>query len=219
MSLSLLRAQRFAQISDRQATSVHRFMEDFCGPHGLEIYHQKDLAFNYAGNGTPSADISFGFLEYGTEVTVQMGDGIDHYTVNLPLRGAQTVTQDLARHKSDPAHGILLSPGQQLQVDIDRDYRSIFVTIKRQIMELALSRLIGRQAKRPLVFEIGMPLEATATASWWRTAEHYLKEMSTEGSILSYPNVGKELSCRWSVPFWCITRTITPMKSRAISSS
>lgn len=64
-----------------------------------------------------------------------------------------------------------------------------------------------------------MPLEATATASWWRTAEHYLKEMSTEGSILSYPNVGKELSCRWSVPFWCITRTITPMKSRAISSS
>ena len=77
-----------------------------------------------------------------------MGDGIDHYTVNLPLRGAQTVTQDLARHKSDPAHGILLSPGQQLQVDIDRDYRSIFVTIKRQIMELALSRLIGRQAKR-----------------------------------------------------------------------
>lgn len=51
MSLSLLRAQRFAQISDRQATSVHRFMEDFCGPHGLEIYHQKDLAFNNAATG------------------------------------------------------------------------------------------------------------------------------------------------------------------------
>lgn len=193
MSLSLLRAQRFAQVSDRQASSVHQFMEDFCGPHGLEIYHKKELAFSYAGNAAPSSNISFGYLEYGTDVTVQMGDGIDHYTVNLPLRGQQTVSQGLTRHKSDPQHGILLSPGQQLQVDMSREYRSIFVTINRHIMELALSRLIGRQAKRSLVFEIDMPMQAAATASWWRTAQHYLSEMATEGSILSFPNVGKEL--------------------------
>lgn len=193
MNLSLLRTQRFAQVFDRQASSVHQFMEEFCGPHGLEIYHQKELDFSYAGNGSPSSNISFGYLEYGTDVTVQIGDGIGHYTVNLPLRGTQTVSQGRLRYKSDASHGILLSPGQELQVDINRDYRSIFVTIKRHIMELALSRLIGRQAKRSLVFDIGMPMEVAATASWWRTAEHYLKEMATEGSILSYPNVGKEL--------------------------
>ncbi|MDO5604198.1 MAG: AraC family transcriptional regulator [Paracoccus sp. (in: a-proteobacteria)] len=193
MSIGLLRAQRFAQVSHQRATSVHQFMEDICGPHGLEIYHKKELAFRYAGNAAVSRNVSFGYLEYGTQVSVGMGEGIGHYTVNLPLHGSQRVTGGQTRVDSDARSGIILSPGMQLQLDIDRDYRSIFVTIDRPIMELALSRLIGRQVKRPLVFDIAMPMHATATASWWRMAEHYLKEMATEGSILSYPNVGKEL--------------------------
>lgn len=193
MSLSLLRAQRFAQTSGHHLTSVHQFMEGNFGTHGLEIYHQKELAFQYAGNAVPMSNISFGYLEYGTEATIKLDDGIDHFTVNLPLQGQQIVTHGATRHKSNPAQGILLSPGQHLTVDIDRDCRSVYVTINRRVMELALSRLIGRQTKRPLIFEIEMSMEATAIASWWRTVEYYLKEMATEGSILSYPNVGKEI--------------------------
>lgn len=193
MSISLLRAQRFVEVSERQATSVHEFMENISGPHHLEIYHKKELAFTYAGNAVPSANISFGYLEYGTQVSVEMGAGIEHYTVNLPLTGRQTVSHGHRQITSNAQHGILLSPEMQLQIDIDREYRSIFVVINRRMMDLALSRLIGRQAQRPLVFDIDMPMQAAATASWWRTAEYYLNEMSTAGSILSFPNVGKEL--------------------------
>ncbi|WP_264214337.1 AraC family transcriptional regulator [Leisingera thetidis] len=193
MSISLLRAQRFAQVSERQASSVHEFMESISGPHQLEIYHQKELAFSYAGNAVPSANISFGYLEYGTQVSVEMGAGIEHYTVNLPLTGHQTVSHGQRKIASNPQHGILLSPKMQLQIDIDHEYRSIFVVINRGMIELALSRLIGRRTQQPLVFDIDMPMQVAATASWWRMTEHYLNEMSIEGSILSFKNAAKEL--------------------------
>lgn len=192
MNVSLLRAQKMVRVADRHADSVYQFMENFCGPHKLEFHHKSEVSFSYVGNAARLSNVSFGYLEYGAAVTVGIGADIGHYALSLPVNGRQIVSQGGADTYSDSRQAILLSPGKPLTVDIDRGWRSVFITVNARIMELALSQLIGSQVKRPLVFETIMPMACGASASWWRMAEHYLKEVLTEGSMFSHPNVGKE---------------------------
>jgi len=193
MNMNFLGGRKLVRVEDRHADSVYEFMEGICGPHQLNIFHKRELSFSYIGNAAPSANLTFGYLEYGTDVSVNMQADIEHYTVNLPLRGSLIVTVDELKVCSNPQRAILLSPGKQISIDIDRDWRSVFITIDRRIMELALSQLIGQRLKRPLMFDTEMPMDTGVSASWWRTAEHYLKEIATEGGVLSHPHVAKEL--------------------------
>jgi AraC-like DNA-binding protein len=193
MNVSLLRGQKLVRVQDKQAESVFEFMAGIWGPHRLDIFHTSDLSFSYIGNASPSANLTFGYLEYGTDVGVNNPADFEHYVVNLPLRGRLAVTFDDRKVWSTPQRAILLSPGKQISLDIERDWRSVFITISSRIMELALSQLIGQRVKRPLVFDVEMPMNTGASASWWRTAEHYLKEITTEGSMLLHPHVAKEL--------------------------
>ncbi len=191
--IELFKTRKIVQVKDHEAGSVFQFMRDICGPHELDIYEKGELEFAYFGNAVPSTNVSFGYLEYGTDVTVRLGDGIEHYTVALPLRGRQILSRAATRVLSVPDKAIVLSPGLDFTVDIERDCRILFVTIKRRLMELELKRLLGRSPNRPLVFETGMPTNTAHAASWWRAAEYYLKEILTEGSILAHPSVGAEL--------------------------
>lgn len=191
--IELFKARKVVQVKDDQADSVFQFMRDVTGPHELEIYEKGELEFAYFGNASPSANVSFGYLEYGTDVTVRLGLGIEHYTVALPLRGRQALSRAGMRFLSEHDKAIVLSPGLDFTVDIERDCRSLFITINRRLMELELRRLLGRSPSRSLVFETGMPTNTSHAASWWRAAEYYLREVLTEGSILSHPSVGAEL--------------------------
>src|SRR5882724_10580946 len=142
--IELFKGRKIVQINDREAGSVFDFMRHICGPHELDIYEKKKLDFAYFGNATPSANISFGYLEYGTDVTVRLGREIEHYTVCLPLRGRQTISHAHTRFLSEHDKAIVLSPGLEFTVDLQRDWRSLFITISRGLMDLELRRLVGR---------------------------------------------------------------------------
>lgn len=168
-------------------------MASFCGPHKLQIACERELKFAYTGNASPTTALSIGYLEYGTNVTVSINQPTDNYSVSLPLQGRQLVRESETRTFSEVDRALVVSPDRCFTIDIDGSYRSLFVTINRKFVELALRNLIGRPVTQPLVFEPEMQLGGAGAASWWRTAKYYLRELGTEGSIFSYPNMAAEL--------------------------
>lgn len=189
---ALVAAKDIVRVKDQDADSVFQFMRSFCGQHGLGIHKKGDLRFGYYGTAKPRADISFGYLEYGTAVTVCLGDGIENYSVSLPLQGTQTVYQGRERCLSEPRKAIVLSPAREIAVDIDSNWRSVFITINRRIVDLELRRLTGAATDRPLIFDTEMSTDSSQSASWWRAVRYYMREMSAEGSIATHPTIAAE---------------------------
>jgi AraC-like DNA-binding protein len=163
------------------------------GPHRLKIANERDLRFTYTGNATPTSTVSLGYLEYGTDVTVFLNQSSEYYSVSLPINGQLLLNSGGAQHSSEGSKAIVISPGRQSTLDLDGSCRTLVVSINRRLLELVLRRLIGRPVTRPVVFDTGMSLDSAATASWWRTAEYYLRELMTHGSIFTYPNMGAEM--------------------------
>ncbi|WP_323019616.1 AraC family transcriptional regulator [Pararhodobacter sp.] len=187
-----MNARRLIEVCERDASPVCDFMVNMCGPHSLDFMNRKDVSFSYRGSGNSNSNITFGYLAYGTETRIGIGAGIGHYSISLPRSGRQTVVSGSRRYQSGPLQAVILSPGEDVEVDLDRDWRSVFVTINKRIMDLALGRLIGAPVTERLVFDVGMPTSDAAASSWWRTAEHYLRELAVEDSLLCDPSVYRD---------------------------
>lgn len=187
-----LNARRLIEVCERDASPVCDFMVNMCGPHSLDFINRKEVSFSYSGSGLSNSNITFGYLEYGTETRIGIGAGIGHYSISLPRRGRQTVVAGNRRYQTGAQTAVILSPGENLEVDLDRDWQSVFVTINTRIMDLALSRLIGGPVTERLVFDVSMPTSEAAASSWWRTAEHYLRELAVEDSLLCDPSVYRD---------------------------
>lgn len=212
------------RVENDEPNTVFNFMWSICGPHELEIHDRSDLRFRYSGNARPASNISFGYLEYGTPVTVHLGGGIENYSLSLPVRDRQTALNADGSAVSDVKRAIVLSPRRDIMVDIEGDCAALFVTIDRRLMDLELRRLVGSFASTPATFDAEMPLSASRSASWWRAARYYLREVSSGGgvaSILCASSVGQTRRRRCgggrATGRPCFTKTLISIVSSAVS--
>lgn len=180
------------KVTDENPDSVLHFMRSFCGDHDMDLRERRSLRFEYSGHVKASKEMTLGYLEYGTPVSVHLGTAMEHFSISLPLRGCQTAQVAGERTLSEPGFGLVLSPGRKLVLDLDRECSSIFVTINRELMYRELHRLVCRTIDRPLVFNMKMSVGTPQARSWWRAVEYYLNEMSNDGSIVGLPGVGAD---------------------------
>ncbi|MCY1396159.1 HTH-type transcriptional activator RhaS [compost metagenome] len=180
------------KVIDDNPDSVFQFMRSFCGDHDMDVREKRSLHFEYSGHAKAANEMTLGYLEYGTPVSVHLGSGMEHFSISLPLRGSQMARTAGASTLSEPSTGLVLSPGRELIIDLDRECSSVFVTVNRELMYRELQRLICRPIERPLVFSMEMPTGSTQASSWWRAVRYYLSEMSSEGSIVCFPGVGAD---------------------------
>ncbi len=184
-------ARSVIRVREQEANSVLQFMTSIYGPHELNIHERNSVKFGYVGNARAMADTSFGYLEYGSTVTVSLGKEIDHYTVCLPIQGSHTLFDSGIPDLSNKA--LVLSPGREASINMDSQWRSVFVTFNRRILEFELARLLGQPVRTPLVFQTAMQTDTPETSSWWRAVKYYIKEMREKSSIVSHPCVGSEI--------------------------
>lgn len=155
------------------------WMANICGPHNLKAARPERIQFHHSGNVLPSMSTTLGYVEYGTDVTIGVGDefNLNCYSLSLPLAGEQELDKSGQRLLSDRDRGVIISPHENQELTIGGDCHKLQVAIPRAAMQKTLEELLQRAVDAPLCFQPEMDAVDGAAAAWWRMARHLTDEL------------------------------------------
>ncbi len=159
--------------------AAQAWMMDICGPHWLKSNSSRRIQFRHSGSVLRSTETTLGFVNYGTDVTVGVGEngGLGCYSLSLPQSGEQEVLTGGQLLRSDRDRGVILSPFGVQELSISGDCCQLHVAIPRQAVTKGLEELLQRRADTPLVFEPTIDAVNGASGSWWRMVRHLAKDI------------------------------------------
>jgi AraC-like DNA-binding protein len=155
------------------------FSESLCGPHLIHVSKPSRFNLVYSGHLLRSMSTTIGFLEHGTDISVGVADkGISYtYNISLPVSGEQELRSARGVESSSISRGLVVSPEQEVAIDLSGHCRKIHVTISRLAVECVLSEILCKRVETLLVFNEGMEATQGSTAAWWRMVKNFLAEV------------------------------------------
>jgi len=163
--------------------SAQEWMSQFYAPHSLTADKPKKMCFSHTYMPVYSRAASVGYVEYGTDVVLDIDDIIDCYSISLPIQGSQELTQLGEVAYSDQQQAVIISPSSPASLQISGDCKKRMVRISREALEQQLAILLQRPVDEPIVFDIQMNAVAGKSASWWRTVLHLQEELGSTDSV------------------------------------
>lgn len=163
------------------------WMSNICGPHDLTVEDARKMHFRHVGNILNSTSTAIGYIEYGTDVTVNVEDLSNSYSISLPLSGYQELSYKDGNVQSNITSGVIISPAEPYELNISGNCRKTLVRISRQAMEVGLESLTGKKTDKPLIFQANMDASVGSSSAWWRTVRYIESELSNTDSLYNSP--------------------------------
>jgi AraC-like DNA-binding protein len=174
--------------------SAQAWMANICGPHGLKASSPQGLHFQHAGNILKSMSTVIGYIEYGTDVTIDIdASALNSYSVSLPLSGQQELRRSDGLLMSDSSNGLIVSPYDQQELSIAGNCRKIQVAIKCAAMRQVLEEMLQRPMQQPIVFEARISTNQGAPAAWWRLVKYLLTEMDQAREFFCHVSIARDI--------------------------
>jgi len=170
------------------------WMVNICGPHELKASSPHRLHFQHAGNILKSMSTVIGYIEYGTDVTIDIDASVlNSYSISLPISGAQELRKPNGLLMSDSGNGIIVSPYDQQELSIAGNCRKIQVAITCTAMRQVLEELLQRPSQQPIVFETQISTNDGAPAAWWRLIRFLLVEMDQARDFFGHVSITRDI--------------------------
>jgi AraC-like DNA-binding protein len=170
------------------------WMVNICGPHELKASSPQRLHFQHAGNILKSMSTVIGYIEYGTDVTIDIDASVlNSYSISLPISGAQELRKPNGLLMSDSGSGIIVSPYDQQELSIAGNCRKIQVAITCTAMRQVLEELLQRPSQQPIVFETQISTSDGAPAAWWRLVKFLLVEMDQARDFFGHVSITRDI--------------------------
>jgi AraC-like DNA-binding protein len=171
------------------------WMSDICGPHRLDASRPERIQFRHSGNVLPTTATTLGYVEYGTDVSIGIGEEsrLNCYSLSLPLRGEQVLNKAGRTLHSDQSWGLIVSPHEEQVLDIAGDCHKLQIAIPHGAMLRTLEELLQRRVDMPLCFDPEMSAMEGAAASWWRMARHVLDELQFSRELYGQPAFARDM--------------------------
>jgi AraC-like DNA-binding protein len=174
--------------------SAQVWMANICGPHGLKASSPQHLHFQHAGNILKSMSTVIGYIEYGTDVTIDIAaSALNSYSISLPLSGQQELRRSNGLLMSDSSSGLIVSPYDQQELSIAGNCRKIQVAIKCAAMRQVLEEMLQRPMQQPIVFETRISTNQGAPAAWWRLVKYLLMEMDQARDFFGHVSIARDI--------------------------
>ncbi|AQV99307.1 AraC family transcriptional regulator (plasmid) [Cupriavidus necator] len=173
------------QARELDINAARIFSAALCGPHSVRIGSPNRFRFSYGGHLLRSMSTTIGCVQYGSDISVDVGAGelCTTYNISLPVEGEQALSGPHGMLLSNADCGIAVSPEQALQLDMSGHCRKILVTVSRESLERVLGNMLGTPVRELLVFETRMSGSEGCSGSWWRMVRSYLSEVECAGEL------------------------------------
>lgn len=174
--------------------SAQAWMANICGPHELKTSSPQRLHFQHDGNVLKSMSTVIGYIEYGTDVTIDIDASVlNSYSISLPVSGQQELRKPNGLLMSDSNNGLIVSPYDQQELAIAGNCRKIQVAIKCVAMRQVLEELLQRPAPQPIVFETGISTDQGTPAAWWRLVKFLLMELDQARDLFGHVSIVRDI--------------------------
>lgn len=176
-------------------SGAQAWMEHVCGPHSLRATHPQNIQFRHSAKVFNSFSTTLGFIEYGTDVTVDIKDSafLTSYCLSLPFSGGQALSKNGSLFVSDADHGLVVSPHETQELWMAGDCRKLSVIIPRLSMRQTLEDMLHRTADIPLKFEPTVDALNGATASWWRLVRQFAEELERGSGVFEHSLFSRDI--------------------------
>lgn len=133
----------------------------FC-PHGLQPLRSRDALDARQHSVRVHREVSLNYVQYGAAVTIDPGYLRDFYLLQMPLRGQARVRCGAQQVEAHAALATLPSPSEPLHMQWGQDSPHLIVRFSKAALQHRLERLAQTPVHQPLVFELGLPMDAPA---------------------------------------------------------
>ncbi|CAM5452787.1 HTH-type transcriptional activator RhaS [Streptomyces alboniger] len=163
----------------------------FC-PHDLRVVGRSGR-LDARMHGVSFADTGLYYLDYGAEVVITPGALEDFYLVQIPLAGSAQIACGREQIISTPQLASVPAPTEHLAMRWHEGNPQLIVWVRRTALEDHLGKLLGRQPRMPLRFDLGMDLTTPAARSWLGIVDMLRRDVDNPDGMLGRPLIVKQL--------------------------
>lgn len=157
---------------------------DLFGRHRVHITDGNPNEFEATFHGVLIRDVTLGYLDYSTAVSVDIHSLADNYLVIVPATGTSMLVTAGTTVQCSPVMAAIPVPGKPARLECGPDAAHLVLRIDRFALETHLSRQIGRTVDQTIEFAPAFDL-STGTASRWNFAVQILHaELYAPDSLL-----------------------------------
>ncbi|MGE0219585.1 AraC family transcriptional regulator [Mycolicibacterium sp.] len=135
-------------------------------------------------HGVRLRNVSMLYLDLHVPVTIDIPESGRYYAVHMPLNGVAQVHHPASTFEANTMRSLVSSPGVPLRIECGVDAPQLVIRIEAQAMTAHLTRLIGRNLGRPLVFEPEFDLATEAAMRWHAAVQLVHTEVYHAGSLI-----------------------------------
>lgn len=161
--LNLAAISRFNGFQSHDPGETRRHVASVLKDHELKTLSD---GFSAGIHWADAGDLSFAVLEYGAEVEIDPGSLHRFLLVQMPVKGGAVVRRSTGDVALTPELAGVIAPTMPFRILWERDCRQLIVKVERQKLEQVCQAHIGRSLRRPIEFDLEMPLVATAGSAW-----------------------------------------------------
>lgn len=183
-SLPLLRYELFhTRDVDEARECVARI---FC-PHDLSISRPGAALDARHHSAQLHRDVSLNYVQYGAEVNIEPGYLGDFYLLQIPLRGGAEVRCGNQHVTASTRMASLPSPTERLSMRWADDSPHLIVRFSQAALHRQLEQLTQAPTKQPVVFDLGVPLDAPALTPMLNFVKYLCATLDEDAALSGTP--------------------------------
>ncbi|CAN5294769.1 AraC family transcriptional regulator [soil metagenome] len=135
-------------------------------------------------NAIQLLDVTMAYLDYASATAVTVPHSTDCYTVHMTSAGHATAHVAGKVHHITPFFALVISPGTDYTLLLDRDSPQTIIRVERAAMERQLSRMLGSRLPEPIVFDHVGDLTTDTAARWHGALQILSNEVLSPDSLI-----------------------------------
>lgn len=177
---ALTRHHVFSTSDPRQAAEL---AEPLIGRHRVDVGGDRG-SFFASLHAVQLRELTVGYLDYVTEVTIRVPELPDDYFVLMPMAGASRTSNGGEVVEATSIRAVTPLPGSTTEMHWDVGSPHLILRISRRALDTHLTRLLGHSLDRPLEFALALDMSAEFANRWNSAIQLLHTELYHDDSLL-----------------------------------
>ena len=172
---------------------TRHYVSDLLWPHRMRLLNgQKQIATRLDGIKLDSVELFC--LQYGAEVQLEPGEINDFYLVQTTLAGNGLVVNGQRQAATRAGSTTIVSPTEPTTTRMDADCQRLILRVRRDLVENRLARLLQREIRSPLIFDLELSRRNGTDAAWLRTLDCICQQYSLHDQCLGVESIRRQFA-------------------------
>ena len=136
-------------------------------------------------HGVRLRNVSMLYLDLHVAAVIDIPVSGRYFAVHMPMNGSAAVEHPQSTFEANTMRSLISSPGVPLRIAFEHDSPQLLIRIEEHAMDAHVTRLIGRNMAKPLVFDPEFDLATEAAMRWNVAVQLIHTEVYHQGSLVA----------------------------------